>query len=156
MNWPWITKQAGDFWNRTVLQTYCDEVQYVATPTLALIKVAAERTSLRVETEEIKSTWPEGNYDSLMLFWLWCWDFSFFFLRGARVSSCFTTFQESHTVWGARNEEPSVKHQQPPSPFHCSANTWPNTRRSHLSIAGLYELWGQDCGAPKPIQLAVN
>lgn len=49
---------------------YKDEVKYVATPTFALIKVSGERTSLRVETEEIKSTWPEGSYDSLMLFWL--------------------------------------------------------------------------------------
>lgn len=47
----------------------------MATPTRALIKVTGERTILRVETEEIKSTWPEGNYDSLMLFWLWHRDF---------------------------------------------------------------------------------
>lgn len=52
----------------------------MATPTLTLIKVTGERTSLRVETQEIKSMWPEGNYDSLMLFWLWSRDF---FLRGA-------------------------------------------------------------------------
>lgn len=47
----------------------------MATPTLTLIKVTGERTGLHVETEEIKSMWPGGNYDSLMLFWLWNWDF---------------------------------------------------------------------------------
>lgn len=67
----------------------------MVTPTLALIKVTGERTCLHVETDEIKSTRPEGNYDSLMLFWLRHWDF---FRGGVRVSSCFTTFQESHAV----------------------------------------------------------
>lgn len=59
-----------------------------------LIKVSGERTGLHVETGEIKSTWPEGNYDSLMLFWLCYWDI---LLRGACVS-CFTVFQKSHAV----------------------------------------------------------
>lgn len=47
----------------------------MVTPTLVLIKLSGERASLHVETEEIKSTWPEGNYDLLMLFWLCHWDF---------------------------------------------------------------------------------
>lgn len=120
------------FWNQTVSQTYYDEVKYAATPTLALIKVTGERTSLRVETEEIKSTWPEGNYDSLMLFWLWHWDVFFFFRfsEGGLESPPVSQLSRRATLREVlATKSRQGKHQRPPSSFHCSTNTW----RHHLS-----------------------
>ena len=87
----------------------------MVTPTLALIKVTGEQTCLHVETEEIKSAWPEGNYDSLMLFWLRHWDF---FWRGGFESPPVSQLFRRATLC-----EVSVKHQQPPSSFDCSTNT---------------------------------
>lgn len=75
--WSWTTKEVKGRMSTffIIVKLYYNEVKYVATPALVLIKLGAERTGLRVETEEIKSAWPEGNYDSLMLFWLCHWDF---------------------------------------------------------------------------------
>lgn len=94
----------------------------MATPTLALIKVPGERTSLRVETEEIKSTWPEGNYDSLMLFWHRVFFFFFFVLRGGLESPSVSQLFRRAALCEVL-DLPSVKHQQLPSSFHCLTNT---------------------------------
>lgn len=93
----------------------------MVTPTPVLIKVTGERTRLHVETEKIKSAWPEGKYDSLMLFWLRRWVFS---LRGGSGLLLFHNFYRELHHYEAVSETVIIilllfsqhltKHQTPP------------------------------------------
>lgn len=126
---------------KETVQPFFNGVKYVATPTLALIKVTGERTNLQVETQKI--TWRQ----------LWLTDV---FLAPA-LGFVFWGGYESPTVsqlirramlceTGLRRAV--LKNQQPPSTLHYTTSTWPNTRWQLLS--------GPVWGTPTPIQLPFN